>query len=568
MDTSVLIVGAGPTGLMLALELSLLKIPFRLIDANITAKPSYQSRALVIHSRTLELLARHDLAERFTNTGSFSHEINLFLNRSFLWKINNTRNLMADTIFPDSTTVKQPIAEKFLEERLVEYGGMIERGVSAERIVTDEDGEGISVWIRCKKLAPENSENFEEENNLIRCKYVVGCDGMHSMVRTSAGINFEGTSYTEEYILADAQVEWSYQKSTYFFIDRGLMAFLPLGDKDTYRLVCRRPSPNKSLLSTFWSTSTTLRSREPSISEFDNSIAALVPGSVLIRNPTWLSTFRINSRLASKFSVGRLFLAGDAAHVHAPVGGQGMNSGIQDAVNLGWKLARVLHSTAPTTLLDSYEIERRKLAKVTVQSTELLFNAMATTNLLKIWLRNFIWRWILPYFGDPNSADKIRRRISQLSVRYRHSPIVSTALGWKGKLRGGDRAPDGWLVNSKGDQVTLQGICKKPADYLIFFSSDKSLDFLTDNYDIQELKANYLDLVVLCICNNKIITATESTDSYADPEGRLHALYQFDKPSYVLIRPDGYISHIGSMSSFDELRNWMNTQRQYKNDIE
>ncbi|RKF58120.1 putative aromatic compound monooxygenase YhjG [Erysiphe neolycopersici] len=566
MDTSVLIIGAGPTGLMLALELSLLKIPFRIIDANVTARPFYQSRALVVHSRTLELLARHDLAERFISTGSFSHEAHIFLNRSLLWKMKNTRNLMGDTIYPDSATVIQPLAEKFLEERLVEYGGTIEKGVIAERIVTDEDGEGVSVWIRCKKLAPENPKNYEEKEDLIRCKYVVGCDGMHSMVRTSAGINFKGTSYTEEFILADAQVEWSNQKGTYFFIDRGFMAFLPLGDKDLYRIVCRRPSSNKSLLSAFWTTPTTMRSREPSIYEFNDSIAALVPGSALIHNPTWLSTFRINSRLASTYNVGRLFLAGDAAHVHAPVGGQGMNSGIQDAVNLGWKLARVLHSTASTTLLSSYEIERRKIAKVTVHSTEIMFNVMSTTNLFKIWVRNFIWRWILPYFGDPNSADKIRRRLSQLSIRYRHSPIVNTAPGWRGKLRGGDRAPDGWLVNTRGDHVTLQGICKKPADYLILFSSDKSLDFLMD--DIQWLKDRYLDLVVLCICNNKIIEGMKSIDSYADPEGRLHTLYEFDKPSYVLIRPDGYISNIGPLSLFEELRQWMNTQTQYKNDVE
>ncbi|TQS35633.1 hypothetical protein Golomagni_03942 [Golovinomyces magnicellulatus] len=548
MNCEVLIIGAGPTGLMLALELSREQIPFRILDNHFSTKTANQSRSIVIHSRTLELFARHDLAESFIAEGLLMEEICFFLRHALNGKNSYPGRLMNDTIYQKPLIIRQPLSEQLLEKRLREYGGVVERGANAEKMVIDQDGEGVSVLVK-HKIQEEEEKGREE---LINC-----CDGANSTVRKFAGIDFEGVSYPQDLILIDAQVDWDYKKGPHEFV-----IFIPLDEKDTYRIICRRPPNGTSAIST----SSNLSSgpsfyQEPSLSEFHDTIFSSVPGTTRIHSPIWSSSFRVSRRLASTYSVGRIFLAGDSAHVHAPIGGQGMNTGVQDAVNLGWKLARVLKSTAPASLLNSYNIERHKVGSDTVKATDRMYNILITTNPLKIWLRNFLWRWVLPYFVKPDFADRKLRYISQLSIRYRNSPVVGTASVWKGSLRGGDRAPDGWMVNPEGENITLHGLFKTSNDHLFLFSGLDNLESRMINDTIHQLKLYSSDLVVHKIFDESFKNKT-TIDGYIDPGGKIHTMYQFNEPGYVLVRPDGYISFIGPMTSLDELKNWMNSYMQ------
>ncbi|RKF75760.1 Anhydrotetracycline monooxygenase [Golovinomyces cichoracearum] len=558
MDCEVLIIGAGPTGLMLALELSREQIPFRILDSHYSTKTAHQSRSIVVHSRSLELLARHDLAESFIAKGLLMEEIRFFLKQTLNGKSSYPGSLMNDTIYKKPLIIRQPLSEQLLEKRLCEYGGIIERGASAKKMVIDEDGERVSVLVQHR--IQEEEEKVREE--LINCKYVVGCDGANSMVRKFAGIDFPGTLYPQELILIDAQVDWNNKICPHVFIDKEFVIFIPLDETGINRIICRRP-PNDT--STISSRSNLLSGsspyQEPSLSEFHDTVISSVPGTTRIHSPIWSSSFRVSRRLASTYSVGRIFLAGDAAHVHAPIGGQGMNTGIQDAVNLGWKLARVIKSTAPSSLLNSYNVERYKVGSDTVENTDRMFNILITTNPVKIWLRNFLFRWVLPYFLKPDFADRKIRYISQLSIRYRNSPVVGTASVWKGILRGGDRAPDGWMMNPEGENITLHRLFRTSNDHLFLFSGLDTLESRMVNDTVQQLKLCSSVLVVHKIYDGNFKDKT-IIDGYIDPGGKVHTLYQFIEPGYVLVRPDGYISFIGPMTSLDELKNWMNSYMQ------
>lgn len=569
--TPVVIIGAGPTGLMLGLELALFKIPFRLLTEQVKQKPAFESRAITIHPRTFELLARHGLAGRFLATGCPLNNIKTYIGgRCLLSKSDYPGSMMGDTAYQLTFSINQALTEKFLEERLMEYGVQVEKGMAVEKVVMDKDNKSGSVWVRnLNSTGDGNGEKGEVE--VINARYIVGCDGAHSTVRKSAGIKFDGITYNEEFILADVNVEWNYEKVPHFFVDKGYIALFPMDkDKNIYRIVCRRPassnpssaptnakksydsSPSKSYFPRF-------KYQQPTLSDFTRAIASFVPGNVKIHSPTWFSAFRVSRRIASTFRLGPIILAGDAAHVNSPVGGQGMNTGMQDSVNLGWKLARVLHHNAPESLLDSYEIERRKIAQAVIDRADSQYLRLATTNPFKIWLRNILMCWVYPLFTSAKTADKNIRRGSQLGIRYRHSPIVGTASSWKGNLRGGDRVPDGLLVNSTGNKVTLHEVFKDPCDHLLLFGDKDNLDLFIAKNIMKLIESYSSGLMVVKIYNHKLIDE-ERTDVYADAEGKIHSDFQFTEPGYILVRPDGHISFIGPLNSLGEPQSWIISQ--------
>lgn len=546
-STSVLIIGAGPTGLMLALELSRLKVDFRLLEAQPLPKPNYQSRALNIHPRTLELLARHDLDQDFISAGTELHSVRIFAGRNLCTDIALPGQLMNDTAYPNTMITSQWMIEKILTRKLEEYGGKIELGSKLERVEMNKSEQGVTAWVKHLASKEDQTECQDGIEEIIQSRYIVGCDGAHSLVRKFAGIEFTGNSHPQDFILADAHVEWDQKKCAHIFMNYGFMAFFPLNNDNKYRIFCQlNNSP------------TNITPHNVTLDDFSAEIAATVPGNTRIHTPTWISKFQLHSRIAKTYRFQCIFLAGDAAHIHTPVGGQGMNLGMQDSVNLAWKLARVLHRTAPASILDSYDAERRPIASAIIRGTDRVFSIYSSTNPYKVWLRNFLFRWILHWVESYKGFDNTKRTMSQLNIRYSTSPAVGTATKWKGMLRGGDRAPEGWIRNYQGKTVTLQRLWRAAVDHLVLFCGSINPQ-ITDEIEKDFRVWASPNTGVLKIYHSSMAEKV-SRDDYIDPEDKAHSLYQFSEPGYVLVRPDGHISFIGALTSLGELKTWMHKQ--------
>lgn len=525
-----LIIGSGPTGLMLALELSLQNIRFRIIDS--LPIPSDKSRALVLHSRTLELLKRHGLIEKLQAHGIVNKSVRIFANKKFVYDVD-VEDIFStsyqDTEFPFPLMISQADTEEVLVQALTGYGTSVERPVAAEKLEQDE--EGVTAWLK------DGKENEE----VVRSKYVVGCDGAHSIVRRSTGLKFDGAAYSQDFILADVHLKWEEKPCLTLFMGQGFMAIFPMKD-GVFRIICSRPDQANIDI-------------EPTIEDFEEAFRRLTPGKAELHNPVWIARFRLHHRNVEKYRVGRMFLAGDAAHIHSPAGGQGMNTGIQDAINLGWKLASVIRGERGDELLDSYTIERHRVGENLLKSTDRMFEMMATTNPLYLYLRNTFVPWIIPWvMGNRALRSNRFRFVSQLGIRYRHSPVTGQALAYRGVLRGGDRTPDGKLFGVERETSVI-GLLMGPTHHLLLFSGTgpKALDGET----LHKYATDLLEEDKAVKIHEILAASSPSTSGVVDKDGKIHKLYGFQVPSFVLVRPDGYIAFIGPITAMGELKTWV-----------
>lgn len=471
--------------------------------------------------------------------GRLNTGVRMFANRKFVFEIDIGDVGMDDTIFPTPLMLSQAETEAVMERKLKAISGKtVEWNVSASKISQDEAG----VTAVLKK------EDGSEEK--VRSKYVVGCDGAHSVVRKEAGLKFEGDAYAQDFILADVKLRWEEKDClTIFMGSYGFMGAFPMKD-GIYRLICNR-------------TSSSFADDEPTLKDFEETIKALGPvtGKMEISDPVWVTRFRLHHRIAQNYRAGRLFLAGDAAHIHSPAGGQGMNTGIQDSVNLAWKLAIAIHpSTQPHlnsgTLLDSYNIERHRVGENLLKGTDRLFEFMATKNWFYLWVRNWLVPWIVPWVMKSRERRAERFRfITMLGIRYRGSAVVGEAVGWRGKLRAGDRAPDGKLKGVEGD-VTMHDLLKKLKYHLVLFSGvdggvvgGKELDAVVDDFEKDGNESVKIHKI--------LSTSSTSGSSYVDNDGKVHGSFGMKDSGYALVRPDGHIEFIGQLNAMDELKAWM-----------
>jgi 2-polyprenyl-6-methoxyphenol hydroxylase-like FAD-dependent oxidoreductase len=337
----VIVAGAGPTGLVLASELVRRGVRVRLVDAR--AEPNPQSRAYGVHARTVEILDAMGLADELLAAGRRTVGAHVYERRTHLL---HTRMDHLPSAWPFLLSVPQSVTEAALERRLRGLGGAVERGTSVAEAWQDEDGVTVTLRTALGERA-------------VRARWLVGCDGARSTVRTVMGADFVGRSYPEDWMLADLRVDWdlSYDELHGFVTPQGYVSFNPrVGDR-AFRLVF-------DVSGSRWAGRRELRAVDLQQVLDERGL----PGRI-VGEPEWSAPFRTHCRLASRWRAGRLLLAGDAAHIHSPIGGQGMNAGIQDAWNLGWKLAAVV-AGAPAALLDSYERERLPVARRILQSTD------------------------------------------------------------------------------------------------------------------------------------------------------------------------------------------------------
>lgn len=419
-DTPVLIAGAGPTGLVLALWLTRLGVKVRIIDK--AAEPGTTSRALAVQARTLELYHQVGLDDAVIAGGVKIQAINLWVGGRRVAAVPLTGAGENLTPYSFALVFPQDAHEKLLIERLATLGVRVERSTELLRFTQQEHS--VTATLRRSDGAEETCE----------AEYIAGCDGASSAVRTQLAVGFPGGTYTGLFYVADVVGTGAPRnKDLHADIeDADFLLLFPLEGDRHWRLA---------------GTVHDLPAGEHNTLTFDNVRGKAIEHLRLsVEKVNWFSTYRVHHRVALRFRDRRAFLLGDAAHIHSPVGGQGMNTGIGDAVNLGWKLAKALNGDASAGILDTYEPERIAFARRLVATTDRGFVLVTSRGALATLIRTRIVPLVLPQlFRLRAFRELLFRTVSQTQVKYRHSALSEGAAG---RIHGGDRLP--WVRLDSG----------------------------------------------------------------------------------------------------------------------
>ncbi|MGE9295045.1 MAG: FAD-dependent monooxygenase [Puniceicoccales bacterium] len=526
MDTAahpkLLIVGAGPVGLCLACELARYGVGFRIIDKR--PLPSKTSKALGIHARSLEMLYDMGLAERFIERGLPVSETNIYSDGKRLATIKLSD---VDSPFNFTLDLPQSQTEALLIEHLAELGHEVERYIELESI--EQTADGVEVSLKKKGGVLERSTY----------DYVVGCDGAHSTVREQLGIPFEGESYPEDFVLADVKLASPLAPNAMhmFFHPDGALALFPMRDSRVRIIAEIASSPGMELNETYVQGVIDKRAKLQSH----------------VSDGVWFSQFRIHRRMVPRYRDGRVFLAGDAAHIHSPAGGQGMNTGMQDAYNLAWKLG--LKLKGGPDLLNSYSPERHAVGKHVVELTDRMTRVVTMKNPVATAIRDAVAPFIAS-FGVVQH--KVAESLEEVDVNYRKSPIVGEYLGtdapnatrapFLNGPRAGERAPDATVTDIReGRPATLFSLFQGTHFTLLLFTHANAKE---DESSAAEAIATACTarlgdwLKCVFISDRQAPEALRDRhDVYLDARLSAHKAYGVAKArALYLIRPDGYIA--------------------------
>jgi 2-polyprenyl-6-methoxyphenol hydroxylase-like FAD-dependent oxidoreductase len=408
-DCQVLVVGAGPTGLVLAADLLARGITTRIIDKGDGV--SLETRAVAIHARALEVLDLMGLADRFVARGQIVRRFTFYADGRRRLSLDLARN---GTRFGFMLDIPQHDTESLLRARVAELGGVIEQGTELTGL---RDGAaGVTARVRDAAGRP----------CVITAGYVAGCDGAHSRVRHELDLPFHGHPYPQDWLLADVRLDWARPEDevhAFFRADGVPLVCFPMREHQ-WRLVVpfagdRAPGP-------------------PGLGEIQRLVDQRAPEPVTVSDPAWLASFNCHRRSTDTYRRGHVLLAGDAVHIHTPAGGQGMNTGITDAHNLGWKLALVAAGRAPGQLLDSYGREREPVAAQVLGLTHTLVRFGTLTHPVQRALRDAI---VPAAFRVGPVHRRAVRRWTQVNVGYPASSLTRPGPG-RGRPRPGQRVPD------------------------------------------------------------------------------------------------------------------------------
>ena len=390
MAKPVLVVGAGPVGLTLACELARYRVPVRIIDK--APARTDKSKALAVWARTLELLDRAGCAGAFIAAGLKAEAAAILTSKEVIARI---RFDALPSPFKFVLMIPQSETERVLEAHLNALGVKVERSVELTGFSAGVDG--VSSVLRHADGASETLETG----------WLIGCDGAHSLVRHTLGLTFEGDTLPTTFILADVHAAGLNAAATeveVYWHEDGLIVFFPISP-GRFRVVADIGSAQRG---------------DPTLEEVQALVDRRGPGGVTLSDPVWLATFTVNERMVDTYRAGRVFVAGDAAHVHSPAGGQGMNTGMQDAFNLAWKLALVEGGLAKPGLLDSYSAERSGVARQILADSGRLTRVAMLKGRIAQDLRNFVAHHILG-FADAQHA--MADRLSETTIGYPESPL-------------------------------------------------------------------------------------------------------------------------------------------------
>ncbi|MGA7809239.1 FAD-dependent monooxygenase, partial [Bradyrhizobium sp.] len=400
MNQTVMIVGAGPVGLTLAIELARYGVPLRIFEK--AARRTDKSKALVIWSRTLELLDRQPGGSLpFVAAGFKVDAVRILAGDKEIGRVGIAA---VDSPYPYALMLPQSETERLLEERLNALGVQVEREAEVETI--DLRADGVDAVVR-------RADGAEVKAS---ADWLAGCDGAHSLVRHTIGAAFAGETMTSDWMLADVHMQGypvpDTEVSVYWHQDGAFIIF-PISP-GRYRLIADQPQSGAEHPPT------------PSLAQVQAMINRRGTPGMIARDPIWLAGFRINGRKVADYRHGRAFLCGDAAHVHSPAGGQGMNTGMQDAVNLAWKLALVAKGVGRETLLDSYSAERSAVGKQVLRAAQNLTVIGTMKNPVAQTIRNAVGHLVL---GLAPVQHAMSDTMTEMSVGYPGSPLNGKALG-------------------------------------------------------------------------------------------------------------------------------------------
>ena len=413
----VLIVGAGPTGLILALWLAKLSVPFRLVDC--ATGPGLHSRAIILQSRPLEHFRTLGVADDLVAAG---RDVVAVVWRHWGRECASLRLAHFGhgiSKFPYSVSLPQDQQERIMLRHVEAAGGKVEWETTLTGL--EQDGDRARATLR-------RADGTEE---VCEASYVAGCDGAHSAVRELVGIQLRGGTYAQRYFVADAQATGPATQSPWVnacFANPDFCMCLPLNKEGHVRLIGMILDPDAHI---------TFESVKPAVERTTG---------LTITGVDWFTVYKIHHRVADNFQAGRVFLLGDACHLHSPVGGQGMNAGLGDATNLAWKLAAVLKGPAPEAMLRTYEPERMAFARVLVKTTDRMFGLTASRTFLSSFMRAFFIPYILPLILRlPSFGRAAFKRVGQMLIDYRSSALSE---GRVGDVYAGDRMP--WVLFADG----------------------------------------------------------------------------------------------------------------------
>lgn len=500
LEAPPLVVGAGPTGLAVALDPVRFGIPCRLIDR--LPEPLSHSRAVSIQARTLEMFQQRQCIELFLRLGHKGRIANFYAEgrRFFQLNFNRLQSRYQYLLWLDQTKT-----ERILTDKLAELGGSIERGVKLTEF--EDTGESVRVTL---KHADGREENTKAD-------FLVGADSAHSKVREGLHLQFEGKTYEQTFVLADVHVEWDFPEDEFYIFasEEGLTSIFNLGN-GIYRLIADSTSAPTG--------------DKPSLAECQALLDRRIHHQARLSDLRWSSYFHVNSRRVEKIRVGRVFLAGDAAHIHNPATGQGMNTGIQEGLNLAWKLALVLRGEANNRLLDTYDEERRPIEKQVVSATEVVFGVAGA----KHGPLHFFRDHVAPHFETPEALQDFGRRfISEIGIEYRSSSLSLSGSG--SELHAGDRVPDApvqvtWSSNGQSGPCLLYELFD-PARFSLFaFNSANTQQSAELDNEISQIKGLLPSLNIFKSTHDAVRDTRADTHPFND-----------SSPYSLLIRPDGYL---------------------------
>jgi 2-polyprenyl-6-methoxyphenol hydroxylase-like FAD-dependent oxidoreductase len=422
---------------------------------------------------------------------------------------------LEDTVYPFLLFISQAETEAVLNEHLAEQGVIVERGV--ELVDFQNRPEDVLCTLRHR----------DERTERLRARYLVGCDGAHSSVRQRAGIPFEGAAYPQTFVLADLEVDGHLERDVghAFLGAGGMLFFFPLARPASWRMLGMRPPSGDG---------EQLRAA-PTLADLQGIADAFSSGTLRLRDPVWRTYFRLHHRHAARYRTGRVFLAGDAAHVHSPAGAQGMNTGIQDAWNLGWKLALVAGGIADHALLDTYEPERRPIGRFVLRFTDRAAKFATSESRAIRLLRTQLAPWLAPLVLRFARARAYGfRTVAQLRISYRRSPAVQE--GKPALSRGpkaGDRLPDARIARD-GKAGGLQEVLAAPNFHLLLCGPAD----VWGGEHLAALQERLGDLVDV-----HRLTREGGPGVLHDLEGQAFSRLGVDDAAQYLVRPDGYIGY-------------------------
>ncbi|HXA51846.1 MAG TPA: FAD-dependent monooxygenase [Candidatus Acidoferrum sp.] len=412
MKSDVLIAGAGPVGLTMAAELTRYGLSVRIVEKS--AQRSDKSRALVVWSRTLELMERMECTRHFLVAGMKTHAVNLSAGGEPIFRITFDD---VPTPYPFALMIPQNETERLLEEHLNRLGVQVERSVEFA---------GFTASTAQVTSTLRHADGREET---IETPWLIGCDGAHSAVRHQLGLQFKGNTQPSDFMLADLHITGvpAPDEVCAFWHSDGVLIVFPIAP-GRYRVVADigHTDPNNPC-------------PDPTLEEVQAVLDQRGPGGMKASDPIWLANFHINERKVEHYRHGRVFLAGDAAHIHSPAGGQGMNTGIQDAFNLAWKLALVHHGTCPENpVLASYSPERSGVGDQVLKATGRFTAIAIMQGVVKQSIRNHVASLV---FGFAPVRRLAANTLEELSVGYPDSPLNANVAHKGPSPHAGERAP-------------------------------------------------------------------------------------------------------------------------------